>query len=128
VTLKSCTVIIQDLNQTEHALDVTAETLYEAVAQALAALGANDWADDIGRGLTTATIKVRHARREDPGFRELAEAGMQQPQGYGAERPAAPDARPAAIIRRTQNALGSGLAKGTQRSRPADRGRERIGA
>jgi hypothetical protein len=32
VALKSCTVIIQDLNQTEHALDVTAETLYEAVA------------------------------------------------------------------------------------------------
>lgn len=42
MALKSCTVIIQDLNQTEHALDVTAETLYEAVAQALAALGAND--------------------------------------------------------------------------------------
>lgn len=60
MAVKSCTVIIQDLNQTEHALDVTAETLYEAVAQALAALGANDWAGDIGRGLTTATIKVRH--------------------------------------------------------------------
>lgn len=60
MALKTCTVIIQDLNQTEHALDVTAETLYEAVAQALAALGANDWAGDIGRGLTTATIKVRH--------------------------------------------------------------------
>jgi hypothetical protein len=50
VALKSCTVIIHDLNLTEHALDVTAETLYEAVAQALAALGANDWAGDIGRG------------------------------------------------------------------------------
>jgi hypothetical protein len=60
VALKSCAVIIQDLNQTEHALDVTAETLYEAVAQALAALWANDWAGGIGRGLTTATIKVRH--------------------------------------------------------------------
>ena len=60
MTLKSCTVIIDDLNQTEHTLDVTAETLYEAVAQALAALGGNDWAGNIGQGLTTATIKVRH--------------------------------------------------------------------
>jgi hypothetical protein len=92
VTLKSCTVIIHDLNQTEHRLDVTAETLYEAVAQALAALGANDWAGDIGRGRTTATIKVRHP--------EVLKRGMQQPQGCGAERPPAPDAGPAAIIRR----------------------------
>jgi hypothetical protein len=37
VALKSCTVVIHDLNKTEHVLDVTAETLYEAVAQALAA-------------------------------------------------------------------------------------------
>ena len=60
MALKTCTVIIRDLNQTEHTLDVTAETLYEAVAQALAALRTNEWAGDIGRGLTTATIKVRH--------------------------------------------------------------------
>jgi hypothetical protein len=43
VALKACTVVIHDLNKTEHALDVTAETLYEAVAQALAALRVNDW-------------------------------------------------------------------------------------
>ncbi|MGA8621955.1 MAG: hypothetical protein WB660_25950 [Candidatus Sulfotelmatobacter sp.] len=46
MTLKRCTVIIHDLNQTEHALDVTTEMLYEAVAQALAALGANDYSQD----------------------------------------------------------------------------------
>jgi len=34
VALKACTVVIHDLNQTAHSLDVTAETLYEAVAQA----------------------------------------------------------------------------------------------
>ena len=39
---------------------MTAETLYEVVARALAALGANEWAGDIGRGLNPATIKVRH--------------------------------------------------------------------
>jgi hypothetical protein len=36
VALKACTVVVHDLNDTEHQLDVTAETLYEAVAQALA--------------------------------------------------------------------------------------------
>ena len=43
MALKACTVVIHDLNKTEHALDVTAETPYEAVAQALAALRVNDW-------------------------------------------------------------------------------------
>jgi hypothetical protein len=44
------------------ALDVTAETLYEAVAQALAALRLSDWVGDIGGGLTTVTVKVRPPR------------------------------------------------------------------
>jgi hypothetical protein len=38
VTLRSCTVTIHDLNEVGHSLDVTAATLYEAVAQALATL------------------------------------------------------------------------------------------
>jgi hypothetical protein len=43
MALKACTVVIHDLNETARALDVTAATLYEAVAQALAALSAQDW-------------------------------------------------------------------------------------
>lgn len=58
--LKACTVIVHDLNETAHAVDVTAGTLYEAVAQALATLHGHDWVGDIGKGLTTATVKVRH--------------------------------------------------------------------
>jgi hypothetical protein len=60
VSLKACTVVIHDLNQTSHSLEVTAETLYEAIAQALAVIPANDWVGEIGRGLTTVTVKVRH--------------------------------------------------------------------
>jgi hypothetical protein len=41
-------------------LDVTAETLYEDIGQALAALRPDDWIGDIGKGLTTVTVKVRH--------------------------------------------------------------------
>jgi hypothetical protein len=44
VVLKACTVVIHDLNDTAHSLDVTAESLYEAIAQALAALHGHDWA------------------------------------------------------------------------------------
>jgi hypothetical protein len=33
VPLKACTVIVHDLNETAHAVEVTAGTLYEAVAQ-----------------------------------------------------------------------------------------------
>jgi hypothetical protein len=60
VPLKACTVVIHDLNETAHTLDVTAATLYEAVAQALAAARGHDWVGEIGHGLTTVTVKVRN--------------------------------------------------------------------
>jgi hypothetical protein len=60
VALKACTVVVHDLNETAHAIDVPAESLYEAVARALAALRDRDWVGDIGRGLTTVTVKVRN--------------------------------------------------------------------
>ena len=58
--LKACTVVIHDLNETAHTLDVTAATLYEAVAQALAVARGHEWVADIGKGLTTVTVKVRN--------------------------------------------------------------------
>jgi len=42
-----------------HSVEVTAETLYEAVAQALAALRGEPWVNEIGKGLTTVTVKAR---------------------------------------------------------------------
>ena len=57
---KACTVVVHDLNDTAHQLDVTAETLYEPVAQALATVRGHDWVGDIGKGLTTVTVKVRN--------------------------------------------------------------------
>jgi hypothetical protein len=60
VAPKACTVVVHDLNDTAHQLDVTAETLYEAVAQALATVRGHDWVGDIGRGLTEVTVKVRN--------------------------------------------------------------------
>lgn len=60
MALKACTVVVNDLNETAHAVDVTAESLYEAIAQALATLRGHEWVGEIGKGLTTVTVKVRH--------------------------------------------------------------------
>ena len=39
-------------------VEVTADSLYEAVAQGLRAFRENDWVDDVGGGLTTITVVV----------------------------------------------------------------------
>ena len=73
--LRACTVIVHDLNDVGHSLDVTAATLYEAVAQALATLRGHEWVGEIGRGLTTVTVKVRQPEGThvvNAGFRKLA--------------------------------------------------------
>jgi hypothetical protein len=41
--VRSCRVTIQDLDGVSHTVEVTAATLYEAVAQGLAALRGNEW-------------------------------------------------------------------------------------
>ena len=41
--LKTCPVVIHDLNETAHTLDMTEAPLYEGVAQALAAARAHGW-------------------------------------------------------------------------------------
>jgi hypothetical protein len=38
VVLRTCTVAVKDLQDLEHSIEATAETLYEAIATALAAL------------------------------------------------------------------------------------------
>jgi hypothetical protein len=40
-------------------VDVTAETLYEAIAAALAALQKDNWVGEIGQGLATVTVLVQ---------------------------------------------------------------------
>ena len=59
VGLRTCTVSCCDLKGVEHAIEITADSLYEAVAQGLRALRENEWVDDIGRGQTTVTVVVR---------------------------------------------------------------------
>jgi hypothetical protein len=59
VVSRTCTVAVKDLQDVEHSIDVTAETLYEAIAQALAALQKDAWVGEIGQGLATVTVLVQ---------------------------------------------------------------------
>ncbi len=59
MVLRTCTVAVKDLGDVEHSIDVTAETLYEAIATALAALQKDDWVGEIGQGFTTMTVIVQ---------------------------------------------------------------------
>ena len=59
MALRTCTVSCQDLQDIEHTVEVTAETLYEAVAKALVVFRKNDWVMDIGTGLTPVTVVVK---------------------------------------------------------------------
>jgi hypothetical protein len=46
------------LRGTQHTVEVTARSLYEAVAQAFALMKKEQWVGEIGRGLTTITVQV----------------------------------------------------------------------
>jgi hypothetical protein len=59
VALRSCLVSCLDLSGNEHAVEVTADTLYEAVGKALCLLRQDDWVEEIGNGLTEVKVRVR---------------------------------------------------------------------
>ena len=56
MALRTCTVSCADARGYEHSVEVTADSLYEAVTQGLRAFRANDWVDDIGRGQTISVV------------------------------------------------------------------------
>src|SRR3982074_1482761 len=59
VVLRTCTVAVKDIRDVEHSIEVTAETLYEAIATALAALQQDNWVGETGQGLTTVSVLVQ---------------------------------------------------------------------
>jgi len=58
VPIRSCKVAWKDLAGNDHTVDVTADSLYEAVGKALALLRQDDWVDQIGEGLTEVRVRV----------------------------------------------------------------------
>ena len=63
VSLRKCRVSYCDLNGVEHAVEISAESLYEAVAQGLRVFRENDWIDEVGHGQTTSYPEVQHKVR-----------------------------------------------------------------
>lgn len=59
MVLRTCTVAVKDIRDVEHSIEVTAETLYEAIATALAVLQHDNWVEEIGQGLTTVSVLVQ---------------------------------------------------------------------
>ena len=66
MALRSCLVSCRDLAGTEHAVEVTAESLYEAVAQALGILRGDQWVEEM-RGVDGVEGARQAARRRAPG-------------------------------------------------------------
>ena len=62
--VRSCRVTIQDMDGVSHTVDVTAMTLYEAVAQGLATVRANEWVAGIAEGLNSIKVSVSNVRVE----------------------------------------------------------------
>jgi hypothetical protein len=64
MSLRSCRVTIRDVEGISHTVEVTAATLYEAVAQGLAAVRGNDWVAGIAQGnvvkVSVADVRVEH--------------------------------------------------------------------
>jgi hypothetical protein len=52
VALKTCKVSCFDLKEVKHTVEVSAGSIYEAVAQALRIFRDNEWVEDLGRGQT----------------------------------------------------------------------------
>jgi hypothetical protein len=62
--VRSCRVTIQDLDGVSHTVEVTAATLYEAVAQGLAAIRGNEWVGGVAQGLNAVKVAVADVRVE----------------------------------------------------------------
>lgn len=60
--VKTCRVHVADVNGVTDTAEVTATSLYEAIALGLAAMRSNDWAAELVRG---NPVKVRQRRVGD---------------------------------------------------------------
>src|SRR5215831_1797947 len=63
MAVRSCRVTIQDLEGVAHTVEVTAESLFEAVARGLAALRGKEWVAGVAQGVvkvSVADVRVEH--------------------------------------------------------------------
>jgi hypothetical protein len=76
--VRTCRVAVPDINGVTHTAEVTAGTLYEAVALALAVMRSNDWAAELVRGDVTVSVQnvaVEHTVRMTEFYQWLERTG-----------------------------------------------------
>ena len=56
--VRSCKVTVKDMDGVSHTVDVTAATLYEAVALGMAAIRTDEWVTGIAQGLNSVKVRV----------------------------------------------------------------------
>ncbi len=64
MAVRSCRVTCRDAEGIEHSVDVTAESLFEAVAQAWRIFGESEWNADGGRPPSVFVVRVKHPEIE----------------------------------------------------------------
>jgi hypothetical protein len=58
MSLRQCRVTVSDLEGVKHSVEVTASTLYQAVALGLVAIREQEWTADIAEGLNAVDVSV----------------------------------------------------------------------
>ena len=64
MAVRTCRISCRDLADVEHSIEVTASSLFEAVAQALRIFRENDWVDEIGHGRTLLVVRIKQPEVE----------------------------------------------------------------
>jgi hypothetical protein len=64
MALKACRVTCRDSRGVNHTVEVTAQTLYEAVAQAVLLFRENDWTDDPKRVPAAVVVRIKQPEME----------------------------------------------------------------
>ena len=64
MAVKTCRVTCTDSRGVSHTVEVTAQTLYEAVAQALLLFRDNDWTDDSKRVPSAVVVRIKQPETE----------------------------------------------------------------
>jgi len=62
--VRSCKVTIQDMEGVNHTVEVTAATLYEAVALGISALRRDEWVTEIAQGLNSVKVRATNVAVE----------------------------------------------------------------
>jgi hypothetical protein len=62
--VRSRKVTVEDMNGVRHTVDVTAGSLYEAVALGMAAIRTDEWVSGIGQGLNPVKVRVTNVAVE----------------------------------------------------------------